>query len=555
MNTSVVKTAFAAAFVVALVGSASATGPWASPKKKIIAAGWEFEFVVTPKQLLEHADMLDQTGLDGVVVGLPHVKCSDGKSHTLSWETMTGDFITEDVLGKYVPIYKELTSKHKTFSHAFLSCNWCPVGTKRVKWSDDVAWKKFAANMKTISSIARRGGFVGVLVDNEDYGCKKQFFRMADDAPFDVTGPLARARGRQIGRAMFGEFPNMKMMSFWFLSLEQSYARSTDAAAAMRGRGDLWPMFINGILDVMPPEVEFIDGNEHAYGYKSGRRDFEASNVRQLTRALALVAPENRAKYRAQMRVGFGLFLEPYARKLDNWSPCIGSDGTLLGGLRECLEEAVYASDEYVWLWGAKQRWIKWREFKPHLPFVKIGEETWEEKLPGLTKAILETKDPKAEIDARLAEFRAAGAKNLVASALVRKDSNWQDESSHGAFTPITGKGMHGGTCVVAEGVSLGCFIFDVTGVKPRDVFYVEAYVRGKGVDCVWLRWKKDGKWAYSVVCVDEAFGEPDADGWRRVIARTPPAPEGMTGVTLKIDVRQKPSERVELDRVVVFKK
>ena len=551
------KVVRATTFAVAVVGAWTvlAAGPWASPKKKIIAAGWEFGSVVTPEQMLEHADLLDKTGLDGFVVGLPYVKCPDGKHHKLGWETMTGDFITEEVLGRYVPIYKELTSRHKSFSDAFLACNWCPISGGRFRWNDDAAWAKFAANMKVIASVARRGGFVGLVTDGEDYGGKKQFFRMADEAPFDVTGPLARERGRQIGRAMFGEVPNMKMLSFWFLSLEQSYARSTDAAAAMRGRGDLWPMFINGILDVMPPEVEFIDGNEHAYGYKSGRRDFEASNVRQLTRALALVAPENRAKYRAQMRVGFGLFLDPYARKVDGWSPNAGSDGTPLGGFRECLEEAVYASDEYVWLWCAKQRWIKWREFKPPLSFMKIGEETWEEKLPGLTKTILETKAPKAEIDARLAEFRAAGAKNLVAPALARKSSNWQGKESHGTFSTTPGKGSDGGPLLAAEGVSSGCFVLDVTGVKQGDVYYAEAYVRGKGVDCMWVRWRKDGKWAFAVECVDEAFGEPDADGWRRVVARTPPAPEGMTGVTLKIDVRQSPGDRVELDRVVVFKK
>ena len=374
MGNSAVKTSFAATFAAALIGSAFAAGPWAVPKKKIIAAGWDVG-AATPEQMLADADMLDKTGLDGIVVGLPFIKCADGKYHKLGWETMSSDFITEEVLGKYVPIYRKLTSGHKAFSDSFLACNWCPISAKRFKWDDDAAWAKFAANMKVVASIARRGGFVGLVTDGEDYGGKKQFFRMADEAPFDVTGPLARERGRQIGRAMFGEFPNMKMLSFWFLSLEQSYARSTDAAAAMRGRGDLWPMFINGILDVMPTEVEFIDGNEHAYGYKSGRRDFDASNVRQLTRALALVAPENRAKYRAQMRVGFGLFLDPYARKVDGWSPNAGSDGTPLGGFRECLEEAMYASDEYVWLWCAKQRWIKWREFKPPLAFMKIGED------------------------------------------------------------------------------------------------------------------------------------------------------------------------------------
>ena len=548
----IVESAFVVAF--AWTWAAFAAGPWASPKKKIIAAGWDLG-AAKPEQMRADADLLDQTGLDGVVVGLPFVKCADGKFHKLGWETMTGDFITEEVLGGYVPIYKELTSKHKAFSEAFLACNWCPIRGTRIKWEDDAAWEKFAVNMKVVASVARRGGFVGVVTDGEDYGGKHQFFMKVGDPPFEETGRRARERGRQIGRAMFGEFPDMKMLSFWFLSLEQSYARSSDAAAAIAGRGDLWPMFLNGIFDVMPPEVEFIDGNEHAYGYNYGKRDFEASNVRQLTRALALVAPENRAKYRAQMRVGFGLYLDPYARPEGAPSARWAKDGSRTEALRACLEEAVYASDEYVWFWGEKQRWVKWRDLKPPFPFMKIGAETWEEKLPGLFKVIRETKEPKVEIDARLAEFRAAGAKNLVAAALSKPGSNWQDKKSGGKFTVLPGEGTGGGPRVVAEGVYLGCFVLDAVGAQKGDVFYAEAYVRGSGVDCMWMRWKKDGKWEYSAECVDEAFGEPDADGWRRVVARTPPAPEGMTGVTLKIDVRQKPGEKAELERVSVFKK
>ena len=85
-----------------------------------------------------------------------------------------------------------------------------------------------------------------------------------------VTGPLARERGRQIGRAMFGEFPEMRVLSFWFLSLNKSYANSDDPVAVMRAEGDLWPMFINGLLDVMPPAARLVDGDEHGYWYRTG---------------------------------------------------------------------------------------------------------------------------------------------------------------------------------------------------------------------------------------------------------------------------------------------
>ena len=121
-------------------------------------------------------------------------------------------------------------------------------------------------------------------------------------------------------------------------------------------------------------------------------------------------------------------------------------------------------------------------------------------------RAIFEAKDPKAEVAARLAEFRASEAENLLAPALERKNANWQEKDSHGTFTTGPGKGTDGGPLLVAESVSGGCF-------------------------------------------------EPDADGWRRVIVRTPPAPEGMTGVGFKIILKQNPGERVEVDRAALFKK
>ena len=59
----------------------------------------------------------------------------------------------------------------------------------------------------------------------------------------------------------------------------------------------------------------------------------------------------------------------------------------------------------------------------------------------------------------------------------------------------MPGKGADGGALIAAEGVSLGCFVLDVEGVKLGDVYYAEAYMRGEGVNCVWFRWKKNGAW------------------------------------------------------------
>ena len=520
---------------------------WPPPEKKIIAAGWDISCSIV-EQLLECADEFDRTGLDGVVFRVPYVMDAHGGRVLLTSENdaLGSTRITEATVGGIVPALKKLTSGHRAFKHCFFRCYWTPYNGNRVSWTNDAAWAQFSSNMQVIASVARRGGAVGICVDAEDYGNIGQYWRKPFEPPMQALAGVARDRGRQIGRAIFEEFPDVKLLSFWFMSLNESYATSGDPARAMIGKGDLWPLFVNGIMDVMPPEAQLIDGDEHAYWYRSGRHQFEMSNVRQRTRALALVAPENRDKYRRQMRVGFGQYLDNYTepkREMYNAG---------LDAFRQCLDEALYASDEYVWLWGERRRWVKWPDLRSYA-WMKIREETWEERLPGLAGMLMEAKNPAMRTERLLAECKRAGADNLLADAMLSEFANWQRaRDSHGTFTVLPGKGSDGSVAVVAESVANGCHVLDFSGSVGVGIeFVAEGFGKGAGLNAVCARWKKNGAWSRTP-CADVAFGPADKDGWQRFALRVR-APAGENGIALQIGLSQKEGERSVIERVVGY--
>jgi hypothetical protein len=156
----------------------------------------------------------------------------------------------------------------------------------------------------------------------------------------------------------------------------------------------LWPAFVNGMLDEAPPQMKLVDGNEKGY-YMEGTNYYIAANqmINLTGPAIALVSPSDRKKYRDQMQVGFGFYLDMYINPPGNpyyRGPIPG--GTRLDRLRENLTAAVDASDQYVWIYGEQCKW--WPSFQWSKDEMTNLEKTtgkgrlWEEALPGLTQTL-----------------------------------------------------------------------------------------------------------------------------------------------------------------------
>lgn len=510
---------------------------WEPVSRKFIGHGWDL-LAALPEEVLAHADAFDRTALDGVTLMID-ARLGDGRriSHA---SVMTDPPWPREQLKDRIAVFREIV-KHPSLRHSFLSSWWAP--RRRLSWNDDAAWSNFAANMGTVAWLAKAGGLRGILVDAEDYPRTEQYVLQTNDAPYDVTARLARRRGAQVFGEIFREFPDAVFLSFWMLSLAPSYFMAENPLEAAKARHDLWPWFVNGMLDVLPPEARFVDGNEHAYRYEAEKGQFYRSACQQRTAALGLVAPENRQKYLAQLRAGFGLYLDSYVNPTNSPWYFGPVDGSRLTHFVRNLAQAADAADEYIWVYGEKKAWVPWRGTRSGR---FDGCPTWDDVLPGFSDEMLGVRSPRALLARRLDELRRAGGDANLAARATRPWPTWQDEKK-----PRGRLGAEG-DAVFLEGAANGCHLVHVADVRPGELYGLLARMKGVGGTAV-VYWQKDGRWQWQLPGVSLAFG-PEADGgWRagEAVARVP---TGADRLVLQLAAHQHPGEKVVFESVKVIK-
>lgn len=374
---------FATGIVFAFACIASA---FAEPTgKKFIATGWDL-LRIAPEEILKNADAFADSGLDGVcLVFSVRGKCGETLSHHRILSRTQFDYGS---LKKFVPVFRDIVS-HKGLSESFLTVYWCPKPEDRLRWDDDDGWKIFAGNMAVVAQLAKEGGLKGLFLDWEDYGNSKQFKHTENDPPLAETIKLARERGREIGNAVFGAFPDIRFFSYWWLCVGSDFAGLQGTECAYRQQDFVWGAFVNGLLDVIPETAQLIDGREH-YHLESCRRDFYKHSADIQIACQSLVEPENRAKYRRALSVSFGHYLDMYVNdeSVKRWY--FGPEGgSRLEHFRRNIEQAARAASEYVWLYGEKGLYV---------PYKGCGskwvakQKPWEELLPGWSDALKKVK-------------------------------------------------------------------------------------------------------------------------------------------------------------------
>lgn len=369
---------------------------------KVVLHGWDL-LAVTPEEVLAHAGEFDRTAADGVSLRI-RKNAHDGQEiNSCRVYSSTNVWNWADV-ADYVPVFREIV-KHRSLACSMLNL-WI-VPNPRVDWCDDARWELIAHNSAIVARAAAEGGLKGVIIDEEDYGSAFQFFVGPDDLPFDETAKLARRRGAQVFSEVFRAFPNATLLFFRLLASDPDYRRANgDPGAIVKAKGHLWPAFVNGILDVMPQTAVMVDGNESA-GYRgaASRGDYWKSASQQRSSALSMVEPENQAKYRAQMRAGFGLYIDAYTMSNTN-SPFYRGpvDGSRLSHFEDNLSQAVSAADGWVWIYGEKSAWVPWNGVASRR---WNGATTWEQALPGVTDMIRGVADAQSFVERRAAELKA----------------------------------------------------------------------------------------------------------------------------------------------------
>jgi len=525
-------------------------------EKKMIGHSWDL-LAVSPADVARNLDAWEQVPLDGISLAL-RKKLPDGTSISFGaimtdppWQR---EWFTEELVS-----LRQCSSRN--LKHNFITTFWAP--RKRLTWSDDVAWERFARNIGVVAWLAKESGSKGILIDPEDYPETRQYFLVPGDAPFAETAALARRRGAQIMRSIAAEYPDITLLSFWMLSLHPNYFTDSNPRAAVATAGDLWPAFLNGMLDALPSGARMIDGDEHGYRYQAARNDFYLAAWRTQNKALALVEPENRIKYQTQVLAGFGLYLDMYTNPTNSPWYFGEVDGSRLNHLRLNVAQALDAAQEYIWLYGEKMDWITWKG-------TSRTNATWEMKLPGFLETLARIRDPYRWADQWVARRRQAGTlTNGVKNSACTLDKSgtgeafrkgvlpagwwsWQEEKKRaGVFGTDTQKGRGDAWSLCAVGVEQGCFGTSIPAT-PGSECIVEAYAEGAAARTLTVYWRRGGVWDWSLSGSSFRFDEAGADGWRRAFGLVR-VPQGADELVMMLNVRQVADERTWFDTAGIY--
>ena len=534
-------------------------------RKKLIGHSWDL-LRVTPEDLHRNLEKLEALPLDGISITL-YIKSPDGKlrqsSAAYTDQPWDRQWLTEDL----EHIKAVCSGKLR---HNLISSFWAPH--RRLAWNDDAAWVNAAHNFAVLAWLAKQSGCKGILMDPEEYKSPKtqQYTLLPEDGDYQTTAALARQRGAQVMRAMSAEFPDAVFLSFWLLSMNpQLYLRS-DQAANVAGAGNLWVPFINGLLDALPPDAVMVDATENAYSHRFETYDFYKSALQISRNALCLVAPENHAKYRNQVQVGFGLYLDMYSNTdpTSRWYfPEL--DGSRLKRLQANFNQAMQTADEYCWVYGEKYDWIKWDVTRNNK-----DNETWEDILPGFSRTLVLLRDPLAAGRQWLAEKQKTGdlvnlvsnpectpatgaampapAEDWVAGSLPPGWSFWQLQEKIGSFGLDSTKGRGDNFSARAEGTRTSCIIVKAP-VQAGRLYVVETWCQAGNNPVVRVRWAYDGAWKVPDLDVFISYETtPDAQGWRRGVG-VAEVPAGVNELVILMSDCLGPGQTVWFDQPAVY--
>ncbi len=524
-------------------------------EKKLIGHSWDL-LAVRPADVARNLEAWEKLPLDGVSLAVAY---EPAKGRIIGYNTLMNDPPWEQAWFEgEAKTLRQCASRN--LKHNFLTAYWAP--RKRLAWNDDAAWATFAHNLGVMARLAREGHAKGILIDPEDYPETRQYEVVVGDPPFPATAALARQRGAQVMRSMSAAYPEIVLLSFWMLSLHPAYYMGYgDPSSMVAEAGDLWPAFLNGMLDAMPAGARLVDGNEHGYRYEADQQDFYLSAWAVQNKALALVAPENRMKYRTQVLAGFGLYLDMYTNPSD--SPWFFGEvnGSRLTHLALNFAQALDAADEYVWVYGEQMDWIRWSG-------TGRTKALWEEKLPGFTEALSVLRHPlqaRQVIERRrqagtatnllanstCAPTQAAGEAGFLKGRLPPAWGCWQHEKkAQGVFGLDTRKGLGDSFSLRAEGVGDGCFIGKAC-VLPGNTYAVEASSQGAAPH-LRVRWNRAGRWHEEGKDVMIPFDEAGTNGWRRAFGLVQ-VPAGADTLVLLLGTQQAAGETTWFDNAGVY--
>ncbi|MDP6637457.1 MAG: hypothetical protein QGG42_21370 [Phycisphaerae bacterium] len=476
---------------ICLGGDGSGVSP---RRKKLIATGWDMP---DTKRLRENLAEIESSPFDGVVLEVLGQRNNSSRSECkLRWA-----FLDEKWDRKWFqPAIDDLRAcKFKKFTDNFIIFNANPGS---VDWFDDAGWANIVDHWRIAAWVAKQSGVKGILFDPEPYLREYKQFSYSmqpqrNKHTYAEYRRQARRRGREVMKAITSEYKDITVFCYFLNSIQQWALSQARPSGVLEKSGyGLFPAFVDGWLDAAPAGVTLVDGCESAYRYNSDR-EYLRQAVFIKGEAQRLVSPTNLAKYRAQVQVSYGMYLDAYTNPKGSPWRIDGLGGPRVKRLQANLSTAMRCADEYVWVYGEKFRW--WAT-----PDKRVNAKSWPEALPGCEGVLRYVRNPTAYGRSRLAKINKQDNIALNGDFSSKTAFNtpsgwsvWQDKKSKGAFALDGDVGRNAAGSARNSGTREGCFL-QKHRAKRGDRYVVRAFcrIRGKGDIQMRIRWQTaDDKW------------------------------------------------------------
>lgn len=361
-------------------------------------------------------------------------------------------------------------------------------------WFNDEDWASVCNNYGIAARIVKETGMRGICFDIEEYGKKFwSFSTIKTGQSYEEAYKIARKRGQEWGKAVFGACPDIAVLALHMMS----YGSKTTS---------LTVPFFNGVMSVMPPEATLNDGLEGESYHAKKAADYDQMIISLSRKYLGRVEKSNINIYKTQVKLAPGYYMDGmFPSKKDSYwhrilQPEISADPK--GFLRRNLMSGTRVADEFIWIYGEKGAWWKGTAFK-----------TWEELVPGVTNAVLSVKDPDALASSNLPNL-------LKNSEFKEKQKNWNfwQIEQEMKDVPLPGKGYEEGGILKMECVTNGCFVQSVA-VEPGGTYFLRVTARyesktsGFCSGCVAFQ-DKNRKWNNSSSKQNIVFPHDSIGGW-----------------------------------------
>lgn len=508
----------------------------AAPARKLVYVGWDL-CPLTSEDVHRNRGRFAATGIDGVAMPLTG-RTTDGKR--ISGMSFLSDAVWEEsYFSAAVPLIREAVGC-EGLRESLAMTLWTVKPEKRLAWKDDAAWSRLEAKMSVLARVVKAAGLKGIVVDHEDYNGGRQFAVIPEDPPAEECAALARRRGRQVFEAFFREMPEASVLAFWMFSeVITRYAMcSPDPRAVLVAKGNLWPQFLNGMLEAMPPGARMIDGIEtHGYRAEAETDDFRRWGWDSIRGGERLVAPELRGRYRSCLSVSFGQYLDKYVNPENSRYYFGPKNGSRLAHLAENLDGALRSADDLVWIYGERGMIVDW-DCHHH---AHLRQQCWEERLPGLYRlfrVLTGKSDPDA---AKLKDLLPNSGCDASGGGIPAPFRTWTDQKNPpaGLFAhdPAVGASKPGSLRVSGK----GCFTAFVKDLGCGDIVTVSLMAKGDhpvvNVACC-----KNNAWQWELqqnYLVPQS--EPTPDGWQKLeVSLVVPSGADGIGIIMGADVSSK---------------